>query len=139
MKQEVGTWVYAWDSTHTNCPCPNGWHIPSEQEFLNLTTYFNGGTLCEISSNILQCSWIGWMNQVTKNSSNNIIQALWIPLGGMCYSGSCANRGTNGPLWSSTESGANSWRRVFNSTNDSIYREVKNQTYSFPVRCLKDY
>ena len=49
------------------------------------------------------------------------------------------NRGTYTFLWSSTsELGANAWRRDLHSSNSTVYRSTGDKENGFSVRCVKD-
>ena len=39
----------------SNCPCPIGWHIPTEPEWATLEQTLNAGVAC-ITDNVWQCS-----------------------------------------------------------------------------------
>lgn len=121
-----------------DCACSAGWHIPSNVEWEELSAALNGGVSCEVD-NTWACNGLGWMNQNTRTTSNNIIKALGIPLAGLCSGGSCYDRGSNVFYWSSIESAGSAWRRVFDYGADSVYHDTNAQTNAFSVRCLKDY
>lgn len=121
-----------------DCVCPTGWHVPSDAEWIELTTALNGGVVCETAAD-WQCAGLGWMNSNTKTSSNNVIRALGLPLAGNCTSGTCNGRGLTGIYWSSTESGGSTWRRYFPRNDNTIFRSTYVQGASFSIRCMKDY
>ncbi len=117
-----------------DCPCPSWWHIPSDQEFINLTTSLHW-SLCETFI-WYQCSGLWWMNQTP---SDNIITTLWIPLAGQCYAGTCNMRWHLGQLWTSTHASNSAYIRTFFYGNDQIARQNMGLGSSYSVRCVKDY
>ncbi|MGE4444130.1 MAG: FISUMP domain-containing protein [Candidatus Altimarinota bacterium] len=125
-------------SSNSNCPCPTGRHVPTDAEFITLSTTLNG-SLCETTTG-WQCSGLGWMNNHTKTASNNIIQALKIPLAGFRYAdgSTFGNRGYYTYLWSSSVSGTYAYSRYFYWSYDAVHRNTSNQANGFSVRCLKD-
>jgi uncharacterized protein (TIGR02145 family) len=63
---------------------------------------------------------------------------MFLVLAGNVSSGSFNNRGTNGILWSSSESGANAWYRNVNSGSAQVNRNANDKSNGLSVRCLKN-
>ena len=63
---------------------------------------------------------------------------MFLVLAGNSNSGSFNNRGTNGILWSSSESGANAWYRNVNSGSAQVNRNTNDKSNGLSVRCLKN-
>jgi hypothetical protein len=51
--------------------------------------------------------------------------------------GNFVYRGTYAIFWSSSESGANAFRRNLSSTKSGVYRYANNKANGFSVRCLR--
>jgi uncharacterized protein (TIGR02145 family) len=74
------------------------------------------------------------MNHTLKTSSNNIIEALKIPLSG--YGSN--NRGKNTFLWSSHYTSNGIYAMSFSYNKDTLTYSYYNNDYEFSVRCIKD-
>ena len=130
--------LYTW----ANAPsaCPTGWHLPSDAEWETLETNLNGSN-CRNSTNGWLCTGLGWLSHNTKTASNNIANALKIPLAGTLSTdgSSFYARGNYAELWTSSAFDVtNAYRRHLNYTNASVHRYYVNKAYGFSVRCLKD-
>ena len=135
-------------SNHVQGVCPNGWHVPSDEEWKTLETYLGmsqteadddgwrgtneGGKLKETGTN-------NWVSPNTGATDEVGFTAL--PGGHRRFdSGEFGNIGIYGNWWSSSESNnSNAWYRVLYSENANIYRTNYNKSYGFCVRCIKDY
>ncbi|MDD2909249.1 MAG: FISUMP domain-containing protein [Candidatus Gracilibacteria bacterium] len=135
--------LYTWTgATQTNNACPTGWHLPSDNEWTILENTLNGSVCTGRDANGIGwgCNGVGWASNTTKNSLNNIVQALKIPLGG--------NRNTDGStfyyrgystaLWSSSTSGSSAYLRSLYRGNAGVGRGLNSTAYGFSVRCIKD-
>ena len=130
--------------------CPNGWHIPTDQEWTDFTDileangYGFGFSGADIAKSL--ASKFGWSsstgsgrvgdNQGTNNKSKFTI----VPAG--LRTSSVGNFSTirfSGTLWSSTEeSGSMSWVRDILYSNENMLRNKYDKSTGFSVRCLKD-
>lgn len=153
-------YLYNWKAVMRNYPssdnnpsgvqgiCPNGWHVPSDQEWTKLYFYLNGNEeyLCNGYNSYFgkaMASTSGWNSStddctVGNNlSSNNASGFSVFPSGD--YHGEYSDFGNSAYFWCSTESPNG---RIF-------YRLLKhNQTYllryniskdnAYSVRCVKD-
>jgi len=127
-------YTYAQASTTTNWACPSGWRLPTDAEWTALETKLNGGTVCR-TADWWQCPWLWWSGNISKNTENNMIQALKIPLAGyrMTDGVTFSNRGYDAHLWSSGAS-----TRYFDWDIDTVYRYTYDTSYGFSVRCIKN-
>jgi len=76
--------LYTWaQATQANNACPTWWHLPSDNEWTTLELAL-APACTDTASTGWRCtsSWIGWSWNSSKTSSNNIVQALKIPLWG---------------------------------------------------------
>lgn len=130
-------YTYAQASATTNWACPSGWHLPTDTEWEILETYLN--TTVKVSPRIecraSNCPWLWWLGNTSKNTENNMIQALKIPLAGNRNTDEVtfSNRGNLARLWSSGAS-----TRYFYWDNDAVYRYTGGISNGFSVRCIKD-
>jgi len=129
--------------------CPTGWHLPSDTEWTELSTYLtnNGfgfeGNGDDIGKSLASAS--GWISVATAGrvgndqGSNNSSGFTGLPGGNRNPSGSFSNIGSAGYWWSSTEaSGSLAWQRSLINNLDYIERLGRNKSNGFSVRCMRD-
>ena len=137
--------------------CPEGWHIPSDDEWMQLVDYV-------VSQ--------GYPNTNTVNGAGNALKScrqVDSPLGGVCNTsdhprwnshgthygfdefgfsalpgsyrhtnGSFYNIGYDGYWWSSTESSSTSaWDRRMSINYGHVDRYFANKTFGFSLRCVR--
>jgi uncharacterized protein (TIGR02145 family) len=112
---------------------PEGWHVPSDEEWTILLNYLGGE---EVAGAKLK-SQTGW---VEDGNGTNISCFLGFPGGYRVSTGKFFDVGYNASWWSSTEMDTEiAWYRTLFFYDDWVYRfdrGVKRDGYS--VRCLKD-
>ena len=126
--------VYNWYAV--NDPrglAPEGWHIPSDEEWTKLIDYLGGWKVA--GSKMKSTS--GWTEDGNGSNESGF---LGLPGG---YrddnNGSCANIGNDGYWWSSTELGKGSaWSRALDYNDDNIDRHGNHKDYGFSVRCIRN-
>ena len=127
--------------------CPNGWHIPSDNEWKTLE--MNQG-MSQATADLVD--WRG-DDEGSKLAGN---AALWVdgaldghanfgtsgfvvlPAGYRETDGMYGNLGTFAYVWSSLESDDSAWRRRLGYTYTDVYRGTYGKLCSLSVRCLKD-
>jgi uncharacterized protein (TIGR02145 family) len=112
--------------------CPDGWHIPSDEEWNVLVEYLGSD---DAGTDITGLT--GWnYNGNGKNAGG--FNAL--PGGYRYYGdGTFNNVGDYGYWWSSTENQANNaWYRVVTCFDGPIGRYAGNKRTGFSVRCIKN-
>ncbi|MCX6272685.1 MAG: hypothetical protein NTU44_16005 [Bacteroidetes bacterium] len=114
--------------------CPNGWHIPIDEEWQNLVDYLGselaGGKMKEIGT-------IHWFHQNT--GATNISGFTALGSGHRDESGNFNNLNGAAPFWSSSEFSSNSaidLNLVYSSAQ--ILETVQPKIYGFSVRCIKN-
>jgi uncharacterized protein (TIGR02145 family) len=130
--------LYNWFTVNTGKLCPKGWHVPSDNEWSDLTNYlgsdsFAGGKLKDTGT-------VYWIKPNTGATNESGFTAV---AGGMCTEvGQFAYNRSYGFWWSSTEFGSgpfSAWIRDMKYTISSVER---NHNYGkkpgFSVRCVKD-
>ena len=128
--------------------CPNGWHVPSDAEWTQLTDYVGSQTQfqCDNSSgNIAKAlaSTTGWNSDAStcavgnNSSTNNATGFSALPAG--YGSGNYGNFGYAAKFWSATESsyGFAYYRRLYYNDAD-VGRYDDNEYNGFSVRCVRD-
>ena len=122
--------LYNWPAVMTEDICPSGWHIPSDEEFTELTDFLGGENVAggKMKSHVL------WDNYGNGSNSSG-----WTGLpGGDRYSGGFYSNGYNGYWWSASESGSTSWGRTLYHSFDSVDRGSNDRGNGFSARCVRD-
>ncbi len=128
--------------------CPNGWHVPSDAEWMQLIDYVGlSGYGCENNnSNIAKAlaATTGWYSSSNScavgnnQSANNTTGFSALPAGshfGSSFNGS----GTNAYFWSSTEySSSDAYYRRLGNKIAYVTSNYRNKGYGYSVRCLRD-
>ncbi len=133
--------------------CPNGWHVPSDAEWSQLTSYvgsqseFRCSVPGSITLNIAKslASTVGWTSCTGEGdcavgndiSANNATGFSALPVGGY-YDGS-SGYGAHAVFWSDTQSdGYYAYYRAFSHCSTSIDEDYTLKSRGFSVRCIKD-
>jgi len=105
-------------SNNTNCPCPNGRHIPDSREWNILSLYFDSDD--------------------TRDSG--IADSLWLPLAGFCNDISCYGHSQYTFLWLSQVwvDDKTAYAPFVSSSNPYITLNSKSFSDYYPVRCVRD-
>jgi uncharacterized protein (TIGR02145 family) len=120
--------------------CWEWYHLPTDAEFELLETTLNWWTNCRNATDGWLCDGLWWSWNKSKDSTNNIIKALKLPLVGFRKSnGAYYNRGINTYLWSSSDVDVSNVRgRVLNWDDSTVARGSRSVVFGFSVRCIKD-
>ena len=128
--------------------CPNGWHLPSDDEWKELEMELG------MSQSEADQSEIRGTNEGSKLASNS---SLWnngilennaefgssgfsaLPSGCRWDNGSFFGKENNAYFWSATEaSSTHAWSRLLTYYEAGVWRYDTYKSYGFSVRCLKD-
>jgi len=135
--------------SHIQGVCPDGWHLPSDDEWKELEIYLGMSQIdadradyrgAPVGSKLAGDSTL-WENGVIKNELNFGISEFWgLPSGVIKSSGMFESKGLSTTFWTSTEyDSSRVWYRhlAFNYSGVLRYYNVyKNEGCS--VRCVKD-
>jgi uncharacterized protein (TIGR02145 family) len=122
--------LYTWYAA--NKACPDGWHLPSDEEWDALINEFGGKDNAGKSLK----SAIGW-NKNSNGSNSSGFNGF--PGGYRSYDGTFYVVGFNGLWWSSTVADANlAWYRVLDYGFASVSHFSYVKQYGFSVRCVRD-
>ena len=111
---------------------PEGWHVPSDEEWTQLTDYLGGFE----KAGAKMKSKNGWSNDGNGTNSSGF---SGLPGGNRDGYGTFDTIGYDGYWWSSTEYAPSSaWNRNLNYSNGNVYRPNYNKDFGFSVRCLRD-
>jgi len=130
--------LYNWYTINTGKLCPTGWHVPSYDEWLKLTTYLEGEDIA--GGKLKETGTSHWLSPNTGATNSTGFTA--IPGGNRHSDGTFNNIGINGIWWSSFEVSSapsgNAWYWVTTNNLNKIVKSSTSRQYGFSVRCLKD-
>jgi len=124
-----GNWYIYESDTKYQGICPNGWHIPSNEDWraLLVETGWNGASTALKATN-------GWSN---GGNGQDTYGFSALP-GGGSSNGRFSNVGTRSNWWAAAEPAFdNAYIWFFNSTSDS-FSSYANKSDLYSIRCLKD-
>jgi uncharacterized protein (TIGR02145 family) len=128
------TWYAVTDSRNV---CPEGWHIPSDDEWTTLTAYLGGESVA--GGKLRETDTIHWITITPITGITNETGFTALPGGSRQYSGSFISMRYTGLWWSSTEGTyKRAYIRLLNCNSPAIYRAEYDKGYGYSVRCLKD-
>lgn len=114
--------------------CPDGWHLPTDDEWTTLTTFLGGENVA--GGKMKETGTTHWNSPNTGATNSSGFTAL---PGGFRYSGSFSSLGNYGYWRSSSEySGSNVWYRYLFYDGVRVDRNNGYKTSGFSVRCLKN-
>jgi len=125
--------------------CPNGWHVPTDHEWMILEMELG------MSSSEANSSYWRGTDQGAQMKSSPSDAPSWngtnasdfsaLP-GGLRYSHNTSSfnaEGSGGFWWSATPDGSSeAWQRHLTSDGDNVYRFAYGRRYGFSVRCILD-
>ena len=115
--------------------CPDGWHLPSDAEWTELTDYLGGTS--DAGGKLKETGTTHWSSPNTGATNETGFTAL--PGGNRYYDGSFDGIGSNGYWWSATEGdAADAWYRFMIFINSNVYRDYYFKELGFSVRCVRD-
>ena len=120
--------------------CPEGWHLPSIDEWDTLLTAVGG----EAKAGKMLKSTKGWNDYygyyVTSGNGSDSYFFSALPAGGRNLTGDFGSEGNRATFLSSTESLSDNAYYMYLDYSDDVARlSDYNKNYGFSVRCLKDY
>lgn len=124
--------LYDWETALT--ACPDGWHLPSEAELMELIDYLGGE---EVAGGKMKAT-TGWNTPNTGATNSSGFTAL--PSGYRDYTGSNGFYfiGNYGYIWTSTQDVWQVKAFILHYDNTSVTSNLFDPTDSQPCRCLKD-
>jgi uncharacterized protein (TIGR02145 family) len=127
--------LYNWYTVNTGKLCPEGWHVPSDEEWTTLTDYLGGKSVA--GAKLREEGTSHWLSPNT--GATNEIGFTALPTGYRSYSGVFSSITKYGFWWSSTEwSSSSSWYRDVYYGYISVDRSNSNKKSGANIRCLKD-
>ena len=136
--------LYSWFTAIDNRGiCPEGWHVPSYDEYTVLSDYLGGtaGGKMKSTGTIEDGDglWHYYSDEITEEATNES-GFTGLPAGYRSnYYGSYDYMGSYSYFWSSSESSSNyAWTRGLHSSSSSVARIYYYKHRGFSVRCLGD-
>ena len=114
--------------------CPDGWHIPTDKEWNELSEYLEGKG--EVGN---QLKDFGYWSQSMQRGLFSTTGFSALPAGRMDNSGNFYYLGNSTTFWSATkESNNKAWHRTLTNRSGELYRGNSHVSLRFSVRCVKD-
>ena len=109
--------------------CPDGWHIPSDEEWTTLTDFVGSDAGTKLKSAT------GW----TSGNGTDDYEFSALPGGHAYFRTNSDGVGSAGYWWSAGESsGAYAYYRIIGSSSEVTRTSNNFKSYSYSVRCVKD-
>lgn len=141
----VKTYGYVYDWETAKKACPEGWHLPTDNEWKTLEL-----TLGMPESSVDSSAWRGanvagklkeagiehWYME--NGEVSNISGFTALPGGTRCDDGSTIGLAIHGTWWTASEQEEGVWIRALYADNQAVYRDLSNKSNGSAVRCVKD-
>jgi uncharacterized protein (TIGR02145 family) len=110
--------------------CPKGWHLPTDEEWQQL----------EIAVGMDQATAAskGWRGNVSDKLMIGGAAKFDVLYGGLHRQGHFAELGEKAYFWTASKMGVPTINRIFQKSDDRIFREGMGSAYGLNVRCVKD-
>ena|SRR5690554_6868095 len=136
----VKTYGYLYDWETACDVCPDGWHLPSDDEWTELTDYLGGANIAGDklkATGTIEAGTGLWYDPNTGATNETGFTAL--PGGYRYLHGAFDNVGGNGSWWSATEDGTPyALYRYMYYDYSYVSRSYSTKVLGFSVRCLRD-
>ncbi len=120
--------------------CPEGWHVPTDEEFTVLTNFLGGESIAggKLKEAGLE-HWDFYSDQISLEATNES-GFTGLPAGYKnTNNGESIAMGSYGYFWSSTEMGSDlAWRRYLFHYSSGVGRDTFGKPNGFSIRCVKD-
>ena len=113
---------------------PTGWHIPSDEEWTNLTDFLGGSGVA--GGKMKESGLSHWNNP--NSGATNLSGFTALPGGFRGISGSFTNISLHSYFWSSTKKNNDAWNRDLSYGDAGVVRDLKDLFIGHSVRCIKD-
>ena len=134
--------LYQWDemmqyvtTQGTQGICPDGWHIPTDDEWTTLVDFLGGSIVA--GGKMKEAGTTHWNSPNTGATNSSGFTAL--PGGYRNSGGTFSYLGSYAYFWSSTEYDTPiAWTRLLSYDVGGVSRGFNHKVYGFSVRCLQD-
>lgn len=122
--------LYNWYAVNTGKLCPNGWHIPTNNEWTELSDYLGNKAGTKMKSTA------GWNSNGNGDNSSGF---SGLPGGTRNDGGTFGDFGKYGLFWSSTENNAvGAWFRQLDYSTNNLHSYSSYKKSGFSCRCVLD-
>ena len=138
--------LYNWETAMK--VCPEGWHLPSDEEWMELELFLGmpedeldrsgipRGQEANVSGKLKENGSIHWKDPNVGATNETGFSAL---PGGVKFENRFYSLNAHSFFWSSQRSGENqAIYRVFSYDQNIIFREEMKITYGLSIRCIKN-
>ncbi|MDT8400759.1 MAG: fibrobacter succinogenes major paralogous domain-containing protein [Bacteroidales bacterium] len=129
---------YNWYTVNTGKLCPDGWHVPSDEEWTALTDFLGGE---DVAGGKLKEAGIEHWDSPNTDATNET-GFTGLPGGYRSNGGQYYSMGWTGNWWTSTivDDGWDTfvYSRRLRADLNSVYRSYSNKNFGRYVRCIKD-
>jgi uncharacterized protein (TIGR02145 family) len=127
--------LYNWYAVNTGKLCPEGWRLPTDDQWTALTTYLGGEGVA--GGKLKETGTIHWFSPNT--GATNTSGFLGLPGGARNETGEFNFIGGFGFWWSSTEDkDFGAWYYNIVCNNGSVNRSINFKEYGYSVRCMRN-
>jgi uncharacterized protein (TIGR02145 family) len=127
--------LYNWYTVNTGKLCPDGWHVPTDEEWTILTDYLGGKSVA--GGKLREAGTTHW--QSPNTGATNETGFTGLPAGYRSYGGGFNSFKNYGFWWSSSDwSSTGAWYRDVYYGYNSVDRSNSNKKSGANIRCLKD-
>lgn len=129
--------MYNWHAVNSHKLCPQGWHVPTNEEWETLTTYLGG--LTSSAAKLKESGYAHWIGSNSDATNESKFTAL--PGGYRSYhNGAFFRLGENATFWSSTSNNeVEAWSRAITNYDITSVQIISNhKSYGISVRCILD-
>jgi uncharacterized protein (TIGR02145 family) len=127
--------LYNWYAVNTGKLAPNGWHVPTDAEWTQLTTFLGGESIA--GDKLKETGTSHWVNPNTGATNETGFTAL--PGGARDGYGSFFLFGYSGFCWSATDcDGTSAWSREMSYDRSNVLMLTGVNEVGFSVRCVRN-
>jgi uncharacterized protein (TIGR02145 family) len=129
--------LYTWYAVNDSRKlCPDGWHVPSDNEWTTLTDWLGGLSIS--GGKLKETANSHWLNPNIGATNETGFTAL--PGGYRLNNGTFAGLSSDGIWWSSSESNLNEApTRAMGNSYANVNTGINSKQSGYSVRCLRDY
>jgi uncharacterized protein (TIGR02145 family) len=125
--------LYNWYVANSTKICPQGWHVPSDNEWLVLINYLTDN----VANKLKETGSLHWVSPNSGATNESGFSGL--PGGWRFNGGGFSGLNYNGRYWSSTEfSTSQAYVRCLDYGNQDFYRNNDTKVTGYSIRCVKD-
>ena len=135
VTENYGTYgvLYNWPAVMAEGICPSSWHIPSDEEWTQLTDFLGGAS--GAGGKMKEVGYDHWNSPNTGATNSSGFTGL---PGGYRENDGFHYHGSDGYWWSTSGSGIVSWDRRLSLSSTYVNRISVFHRVGFSVRCIKD-